>query len=145
MQNKRVVFYLLLMVVTAGFITFVIHHYKQSQKPGQILNEYSWGKGKILVTEDKNLKELLSKYTHCSLHRGIPLEVENEEPGVVTITKLSSLPEHQNLTLKVGDKLINTGFMVKNQEAQGIIQKITDTGSVEKVNYVPAIILYCVQ
>lgn len=145
MNNKRVVFYLLLMVVSTGLITFGLYHYQRLMEPLKVADSYSMGKGKILVTSEKiNQQDLLKRYKHCSLHRGIPLEIESDGPGTVIIKKISPLPEHRDLSLKEGDHLLNSGFLVSPEDQHGSLQKITDTGSVEKVNYVPAIILYCV-
>ena len=145
-MHKKVIFYLLIMVVVSGMITFGLYHYKKSQDPIKDLPYVSWGKGRIMLIpkEDKDQRHLMEQYSHCSLFRGIPLEVEQEEPGVFTINKLSPLPEHRGVSLEKGDKILAVGLLLKPSEKVGMLKKITVSGEIENISYEPAVVFYCI-
>lgn len=145
-MHKKVVFYLLTMVVFSGLITFGFWHYRKTLDPKETLSSISWGNGTIIKSmgaSEKDTLELLKTYSRCSLSRGIPLELEQKEPGVFEIKKLSPFKSHSRLPLKEGDLVLGHSAFLDKQQKEGVIKKIKEDGSVEDISYEPEVLFYC--
>ena len=157
MNNKKVVFFLLVLVVATGLITFILNKSKQIEKIQKSNNENQvtlngkvypilkeGAKDLINAQEDQSLKDLMKNYDQCHISLGMPLGLNQIEPGIFQVTELSPMSIHQELNLKVGDKILGSGFLAsKKDEPEKELTILRNDLEILKIKYKVSIILNC--
>lgn len=159
MNNKKVVFFLLILLVSTGLITFILNKTRQIEKQTQEKtineNEISIGgknypifkdgiKTLINPKDDTSLKDLMKFYSHCQISLGIPLGLKQLDSGIFEITSLSPLDQHKELNLKVGDKVLGHSFLAEASESEEKeLLVLRDEQEYLKIKYKISLILTC--
>lgn len=148
MNNKKIVFGLLIFIVISGLITFIIDKYKTNKtdlasnsilinNKSYVINKNSLGRNLINISDNANFSDVLKKFEICQIQAGLPLLVEQVDSALFKIKELSPFPEHSNLDLKIGDVLIGTPFITNKSQigAVGEIIRLNPDQTTSKIKY----------
>lgn len=134
MHNKKVVFFLLLILITAAMCTLMYHKYiliPSGKNPN-----YS-------QISDQQVKELMNGKKGCVIQAGLPIGIKSLLPGQFEIVNLISVPQEEKSKFNIGDIILGSGFIAEGDEV-GKIKSIDiynhQTRTNSKVNY--KVILY---
>lgn len=130
MQNKKVVFFLLLILVSSALSTLVYHKYMK--EPSSLDKAFN-------LLEDHKAIDLLKGHETCVIQAGLSLKFKPLESGQFQLTSLEGLPEVLKKELEVGDLIVGRGFVASGEEV-GKTKELTIiknlTGQVKTLPYI---------